>query len=316
MLPAMVRKAPPTAGIPFLQPAGPLSSVVMQNPIPALRMPVKVAIVGAPSEKVAAHEAAIAASVDLQQSATDDAAIVAVCHANMEQRMYACEQALERGRMVLCSPPPAASLRHAHKLLAAADAGGGELHWEAGPLFGGFAEAAMAALRTTRQTAYARLQLALPVEHIETDTTGIADSHAFWCLPFLQDCFGPIDTIAAHSRALLRRSSPAEDLVIAHLEFVNGVEATLEIHGLATDGVAMTRLEAFGPQGSVRLERDLYVEQIRGLRCQYQRLRDRSVERLPDEPAPDLRTAVALNRWLRQSARLAKRLHRRELSTQ
>lgn len=273
----------------------------------------QVAIVGEASDKVAAHAAAVAAVSGLQLSHDDDAAIVAVCHAHVEQRMYACEQALERGRMVICSTPPASSLRHTRRLLAVAETQGGTLLCEAGPVFGGFSEAADTALRTQNGTVYARLQVGLPASRIVAETAGVLETHAYWCLPLLQHWFGPIDTIAAHSRALLRTSTPAEDLVVAHLEFVNGLEATLEVHALASDDMATTRLEAFGAGSTIRLERELYTEQVVGLQRQYEWLRDGGTAR---GAATDLLEAASLSRWLRQSSRLSRRLHRRELPSE
>jgi predicted dehydrogenase len=183
------------------------------------------------------------------------------------------------------------------------------LQWEAPSLYSGFADAAQRAIANLGSVLYVRLQLLLPHSWLADESTAIIESEGLWVLPFLEATFGPVDSVAAHTRALLRTDRPTEDIALAHLEFVGGEEGTIELHALGEE--AIVKLEVYGPRGSIRVERDLHSERLLGLRRQYQGLRE--LAKSGDwQPMDSVVEAVSLARWLRQSARHGVRLYRRD----
>lgn len=282
----------------------------MRAPSPSLA----VAVIGAPADVSARHDAAIAATSGLYRinddpTESERTSIVVICHPHIEERVFACEQALEQGRFVLCQAPPAASAKQARRLAHVAATGRGVLQWEAPPLYSGFADAAQRAVTNLGAVLYMRLQLLLPQSWLADGSAGIIDSEGLWVLPFVEEIFGTLDSVAAHTRALVRTERATEDIALAHVECIGGVEGTIELHALGEE--ALIRLEAFGPRGSIRVERDLHTERLLGLRRQYQRLRE--LAQAGDwQPMDNVVQAVTLARWLRQSARLGVRLHRRD----
>jgi hypothetical protein len=237
----------------------------------------------------------------------EGARIVAVCHTHPEERAFACQEQLAAGRAVLSLSPPARGVRAARQL--AENAPGAHLEWEAPVVDGGFCEEAQRQLRGVEGLVYLSLRVSLPRIWWETGRgEGLVESEAWWILPFLEGAVAPVDTVAAQTRALQRRDGPAEDMLVAHIELADGVEAAVEAHALAApEGAASVRLEAWGARGGVHLERDLHADRLRGLRRQYARLC-----RGERSPWFDAVASAAASRWIDQSARLAVRVHRRK----
>ena len=230
----------------------------------------------------------------------------------MEERAYASEEALGRGRIVISSSPPATSPKQALRLAQAADAGKGYLAWEAPPLHGGFASSAEADLAHLGTILYTRLPVQLPRQWISQQQEGVFDGQGLWMIPLLERLFGPVHSIAVHSRCLLRTQHPTEDMGIAHIEFSAGTEGALEIHGLGeNDSTAQVQLQTFGVQGVSRIECDLQEERRIALQRQYLGMQAQVADGQWHKPE-DVVDAVTAARWLRQAARLGQRLYRRD----
>ena len=229
------------------------------------------------------------------------------------ERGYWSRRSLETGRAVLCACPPT-TRRRGGELLAALDATGRPqaLRIDAPSLHSGFAEEVRRAAARVEAPVYARLRVRVP--RAWAGSEGLLGSQALWAPLLLEELFGRVDTVAAHTRALVR-NRPEEDLALAHLEFVNGLEALLEVHGLGTETEADVDFELYGHGGRALVHGDLHEARVIGLQGQYGELLAalQGRETKPDPLAIDLRRALLLADWVRRAARLGRRLGPGEL---
>ncbi len=230
------------------------------------------------------------------------------------ERGYWIRHALESGHGVLCACPPT-SWRRVGELAAvlAATQRQGMLRIDAPSLHSGFADEARLSAARVEGPVYARLRVRVPRAWAGTD--GLLGSQYLWAPLLLEELFGRIDTVAAHTRALVR-NRPEEDLALAHLEFVNGLEALLEVHALGTETEADVDFELYGHGGRALVHEDLHEARMTGLRRQYEELLAalQGRETTPDPLAKDLRRALLLSEWVRRAARLGRRLGVGELT--
>ena len=224
------------------------------------------------------------------------------------ERGYWVRHALEMGHGVLCASPPA-TWRRSGELAAAVGAARrpGLLRIDAPSLHSGFADEVRLAAARVEGPVYARLRLRIPRSRAGAE--GLLGSRSLWAPPLLEELFGRIDTVAAHTRALVR-NQPEEDLALAHLEFVNGLEALLEVHALGTETEADVDFELYGQGGRAFVHEDLPQTRMTGLRRQYEGLLAalQGRETTPDPLARDLGRALLLTEWVRRAARLGRRL--------
>ena len=229
------------------------------------------------------------------------------------ERAYWIRRSLEKGHGVLCACPPT-TRRRGEELLAALAATRrlGVLRIDAPSLHSGFADEVRRSTDRVKGPVYARLRVRVP--RAWSGTEGLLGSHSLWGPLLLEELFGRVDTVAAHTRALVR-NRPEEDLALAHLEFVNGLEAMLEVHALGTETEADVDFELYGHGGRALVHEDLHKARVIGLQRQYEELlaalQGRKTE--PDPLARDLRRALLLTDWVRMAARLGRRLGLGEL---
>lgn len=230
------------------------------------------------------------------------------------------ERALEGGRAVLSAAPPAATPSHAARLANAARAAGTVLLVESTGADAGFAADVLSCAGGVSPALYARLCVVVPRSWLQGRREGLLESEALWAVPLLVTALGPLDAVAAHTRALVR-NQPKEDFAIAHLTFASGTEGLLEAHALAANAARAT-FEIYGPRDEARVDADLHRTRCEGLQPLYERLRDAAAgtggTRALDSHGIDasgLEEALRLADWVRQSARLARRLHRREVAS-
>lgn len=224
------------------------------------------------------------------------------------ERGYWVRRALEEGRGVLCASPPTSRRRGGELLAAMAETRRpGVLRIDAPSLHSGFADEVRRSAARVEGPVYARLRVRVP--RTWAGSEGLLGSHSLWAPLLLEELFGRADTVAAHTRALVR-NRPVEDLGLAHLEFVNGLEALLEVHALGTETEADVDFELYGHGGRSLVHEDLRQSRVMGLQRQYEELAAalRGRETTPDPLAEDLQRALLLADWVRMAARLGRRL--------
>ncbi len=228
------------------------------------------------------------------------------------ERGYWVRQALEAGKGVLCACPPVAGRRAGELRDLAGAERHGMLRIDAPSLHSGFADEVRRSVTRVERPVYARLRVRVP--RAWSGTGGVLGSHALWAPLLLEELFGRIDTVAAHTRALVR-NRPEEDLALAHLEFLNGLEAVLEVHALGAETEADAAFELYGHRGRAFVHEDLREARTTGLRRQYGDLLAvaQGWEAAPDPLAEGLGRALQLAAWLHRAARHGRRLEEREL---
>ena len=228
------------------------------------------------------------------------------------ERGYWVRRALEAGHGVLCACPPAAGRRTGELAeVVGSPERQGMLHIEAPSLHSGFSDEVRRSVTRVEGPVYARLRVRVP--RAWSGTGGVLGSHALWAPLLLEELFGRIDTVAAHTRALVR-NRPEEDLAVAHLEFLNGLEAVLEVHALGTETEADAAFELYGHRGRALVHEDLREARMTGLRRQYGDLLAvaRGREAATDPLAEGLGRALQLAAWVHRAARHGRRLGERE----
>ena len=229
------------------------------------------------------------------------------------ERGYWVRRALEAGHGVLCACPPAAGRRTGELGdVVGSPERQGLLRIDAPSLHSGFADEVRRSVTRVERPVYSRLRVRVP--RAWAGTGGVLGSHALWAPLLLEEIFGRIDTVAAHTRALVR-NRPEEDLALAHLEFLNGLEAVLEVHALGAETEAEAAFELYGQGGRALVHEDLGEARVTGLRRQYGDLLAVRQGRgaAPDPLAEGLGRALQLAAWLHRAARHGHRLGEREL---
>lgn len=228
------------------------------------------------------------------------------------ERGYWVRRALETGLGVLCACPPTSRRRGEPLLGALAASRPGALRIDAPGLHSGFADEVRRSTAGVAAPVYARLRVRVP--RAWAGTEGLLGSQALWAPLLLEELFGRVDTVAAHTRALVR-NRPEEDLALAHLEFVSGLEALLEVHALGTETEADVDFELYGHGGRALVHESLHEARASGLQGQYEELLAalQGRETKPDPLAIDLQRALLLADWVRRAARLGRRLGPGEL---
>ncbi len=228
------------------------------------------------------------------------------------ERGYWVRQALEAGNGVLCACPPVAG-RRAGDLRDLVGVERQEmLRIDAPSMHSGFADEVRRSVTRVEGPVFARLRVRVP--RTWSGTGGVLRSHALWGPLLLEELFGRIDTVAAHTRAMVR-NRPEEDLALAHMEFLNGLEAVLEVHALGAETEADAAFELYGHRGRALVHEDLREARMTGLRRQYGDLlaAAQGREAAPDPLAEGLGRALQLAAWLHRAARHGRRLGEREL---
>lgn len=271
----------------------------------------RVAIVGDDESGTARHDAAIRSVSGLcRTDRLEEADIVSICHRRLEERSFACEQALCRGQRVVSLAPVTTDRGDADRLVRVAQQHGASLEWEEPAVTSGFADTVLRQVEQHRGLVYATLHVTIPRTWVPSRGPGILMLHGLWMMPLIERLFGPADTVAAHTRTLVALDSMAEDLALAQIEFVNGMEATIQAHSLASpEAVGYIGFAAWGGETDVQVRTDLPTARSRGLTRQYQHLRDGT-----GSSSFDIRLALHGARWVSQAARHRVRVHRREVN--
>lgn len=231
----------------------------------------------------------------------------------LSERRHWVECALGGGRGVLSAAPPAATPAEAAHLEGLARQAGARLEVESPGAWAGFADRVVTCAQGVAPALYTRLRVVVPKAWLVARPEGLLESEVLWAVPLLVAALGPLDTVSAHTRALVR-NAPKEDLAIAHLHFACGAEGLVEFHALSAES-ALATFEIYGPRDEGHVEADLSRFRVEGLGVQYRRLRDAGG---PDRGegglgAVSIEESIRLADWLRQSARMARRLHRQEI---
>ena len=153
---------------------------------------------------------------------------------------------------------------------------------------------------------YVRARMRIPHRWLLGE--GLLPRWGGWLVWLLQRCVGRLDVVQARLRNY-RGDQPAEDHVLAVLGFNHGVEGHLEIDTLGD--AADWQVDVMGSVRATSCAGDLRQERIRGLTTLYQSIGPHQ----DTEPAvgeSDIREALFLSQWIRQSARLQSSLTRRE----
>ena len=231
-----------------------------------------------------------------------------------EERAYWTQRCLEGGRSVLTAAPVASSMAQARSLAEACRRSSAALQVEAPSLYSGFAADVRGCLACVGVPVYARLRIRVPRSWMASRPESVLTAEGLWAPLLLEELFGRVDSIAAHTRALLR-NRPTEDLALAHLEFFSGVEAVLEVHSLGEEDRGTADFELYGDHGRAEVGEDLHDARVVGLRHQYALLRDAVRDGVSDagDSAAQVERGCRLATWIQQSARLGRRLHRRDL---
>ena len=160
---------------------------------------------------------------------------------------------------------------------------------------------------------YFDLRVEVPRAWLASAREGILLLHGYPFARVLAERFGPLDTVLARTRSL-GRNRPAEDVSVAMLRFINGIEGVLQVDGLGSQ--AQVRMTIHGTTGSMCLRHELRTGLQRDLRSSY----DDFASVLCDGSRPGhgieelTHTMHALD-WIRQSARQNAELYRGDVGT-
>lgn len=236
--------------------------------------------------------------------------IAAICCSSAE-REYWLRKALEEGKHVITRPPIAKSYKAIREIVQRFK----ERKKRLVVVLGG----GLGLLRPTIQKLADEKTLgpllAVDIKYyidrklIKLQKGGILELYGYACLNLLIDQENPIDAIFARTRSL-GQNCPEENMVWAHLQFKNGLEASIHINALGDSDKFDVVVN--GMNGAVSFSGLHSKTENISLAIQYANLTRYIMGGFPDEENSYLINRMVLG-WINQAARLEKTVIRKEV---
>jgi len=233
----------------------------------------------------------------------------------VEQRSHWAHSAMEAGKAALCELPLVSSTAQARGLRTACQRSGTQLTMVGNDACPDLDHALRDALGVggIGIPLYFDLRVAVPRVWLASAREGVLLLHGYSFARVLVERFGPLDTVLARTRSL-GRNRPAEDVSVAMLRFINGIEGVMRVDGLGNQ--AQVQMTIHGASGSVDLRHALRTGPQRDLRTSYDDFaRVLCGGATPRHGIGELTDTMYTLDWIRQSARQNAELYRRDVTT-
>ena len=225
----------------------------------------------------------------------------------LEERVYWLQKVLTAGKHVLCEQPLGSDYRRAQQTVDLAQ----RLDRRLGVVSRAFFSPVGRALRQVeglRKPLFFDLRISLSRDRLSQSRDGVLLCGGMDYLGLLAEFWGPVDSILARSRSLLR-NRPTEDVVLAFFRFRDGKEGCLQVNGLGDKDEVELRL--FGRQESKTIRSEGGNEKLEEWEVWFHDFSQ--VLAAGKEPMWDGKKsckASHLWKWIQQSARLEREVHR------
>jgi len=229
--------------------------------------------------------------------------------------MHWARRAAEAGKPALCELPLVSSTAQARELEATCGSSNTPLAMVTDDTGHELARSVREALGPGGIGAplYFDLHVGVPRAWIAGAREGVLLLHGYPYARLLTAVLGPLDTVLARTHSL-RRNRPTEDIAVAMMRFVNGIEGVLHVDGLGEH--PQVRMTVRGTGGSACLRHEIGMGLQRDLRCSYDDLANLlSGSAGPSHGVGELRHTMYTLDWIRQSARQNAELHRGDVRT-
>ena len=229
--------------------------------------------------------------------------------ASIPERAFWCEQALDAGKAVLSETPLGERYEAVRQLERRIRVEGGHLI-VASPAYYGHVGQAMRIGYGLGNLLYFDMEIHLCRKWLVDQKYGVLLLGGVDYLSLLGRAWGPVDSIWAHSRSLLR-NRPGEDIAQIFVKCMDGTEGRLTVNGLGDKGAE--RLQLFGRLGS----REFLAPGVENAPVWREAYRD-LVSRLEGKERKGFDSKMAregfgLMNWVQQAARHNREITKREV---
>ena len=228
----------------------------------------------------------------------------------LEERAFWLKRVLAAGKHVLCEQPLGQDLCRAREVVDLAR----RMDRRLGVVSKAFFSPVGRALRQVEKLGkllFVDMRISVSRDRLDQSREGVLLLSGLDYLGLLAEFWGPIDSIQARTRSLLR-NRPTEDVAIALFRFRDGREGCLQVNGLGERDEA--ELRVFGSQGSKLIRNEGADDNWEEWRVWFHDFSQ--VLAAGKEPLWDGKkscNAFYLWKWMQQSARLEKEVHRKEV---
>lgn len=260
-----------------------------------------------PGEAAAGSAPCVSESELLQRGDLDG---LVVC-APLAQRAHWCGAAAARGWKVLCASPLSDRIGPMRRLLP-----GGAAALSVAVASSAYCSQVGQSMRASPaglgRIVFLELEASLARQDLAAQRDGVLLLAGVDYLALLEEAHGPVDSVWAQSRSLLR-NRPAEDVCVAYLKCRDGCEGLVMLSGLGSEGGARLRLHGVDASLTVTSgpdaprSRAVWLEAYRGFAAL---LRG---EAGPAWSAAEWTGGLRLMQWVQQSARLGREVLRKEV---
>ena len=237
---------------------------------------------------------------------------VTVCTSPVE-RLHWIRRSAAAGKHVFSESPVVSTYRQGRDLAAYCRRMGTSLAVAGPPIYSDLARVVEDCQRNGKigRPLHFELSRHIPKESLATEKEGVLLLQGVFAMDLLRARFGQLDSVYARTRSIgLNRS--AEDIAVAQLRFLNGVEGTVQINGLGSRSAISFHL--YGSDGAAELGEDQQRDSGDGLRSQYESFMAAADGRgEPEFGGRELVQGLFMVEWLNQSARKDREVYRGEV---
>jgi len=237
---------------------------------------------------------------------------VTVCTSPSE-RSYWVRRSAEAGKHVFAEFPVVSSYRQGRDLADHCRHSGISLAIAVPPIYSDLAAAAVNCEQSgdIGRALHFELSIRLPKQELATGKEGVLLLQGVFVMVWLTARFGPLDSVYARTRSVgLNRA--AEDVAVAQLRFLNGLEGTVQITGLGSRSELSFHL--YGSDGTAESGGIQQASSVAGLRVHYENFMAAADGKCdPQFGGRELAQGLFMVEWLGQSARQDREVYRSEV---
>ena len=249
-----------------------------------------------------------------RNAAIDDAEVEAVVvNVETDEREYWVRRAAEAGKHVLSDTPVVPTFSKARCLVSSFEAKGLTFAITDELFSSAIAERARKTVAggTLGRLLFVDAKVSVPRRWLAPRSAGVMLEYGSSTAVLLQEIIGRLDTVHGRTRSF-GVNRPEEDVAVANVGFVNGVEGILQVIGLGER--SELRLEINGSAGSATFLQQLPIQSRDGLAQIYEGFSRALRGGRPTRDARVLQDSLFIVDWIQQSARLGREISHREVN--
>ena len=246
-------------------------------------------------------------------AAIDDAEVEAVVvNVETDEREYWVKRAAEAGKHVLCDTPVVPTFSKARCLVSSFEANGLTFALTDELFYSAIADRSRKTVSegTLGRLLFVDAKVSVPRRWLAPRSAGVMLEYGSSTAVLLQEIIGRLDTAHGRTRSF-GVNRPEEDVAVANLGFVNGVEGILQVCGLGER--SELEIEIHGSAGSATFLQQLPIQSRDGLARIYEGFSRALRGERPTLDAQVLQDSLFIVDWIQQSARLGREISRKEV---